>query len=78
MHAADIDVPAGFELTDRRQRLRQDRGIGRIGPELLAQDVAHLAASAGDEDKPADACRLLRRNQRDERALAVPDQPSAS
>ena len=57
------------------QCLRQDRGIGRIGLELLAQDVAHLAARAGDEHEAADSLRLLRRDQRDERALAVTDEP---
>src|SRR5215471_18062189 len=77
MYGADIDAAARLELGNGGQRLRQDRSVGRIGLELLAQDIAHLATGAGDEHEATNSLRLLRRDERNERALAVTDEPDA-
>lgn len=77
MHVARIGA-AGLEVGDDRQRLIEDRRIGRVRAQLRAQYVAKVAAGRGDQHEAAHVRIALRGHERMERAFAMAEQPSAA
>ena len=77
MKGAVVDDAARFERVDRGQRLGQEGRVRRIGLQLLAEHVAHLAAHAGDEHQPAHVRIPLSRHLGEQRSFAMSEQPDA-
>ena len=75
MHAGGVGVAAGFEVGERGEGLVDQRRVGRVGAELFADNVAHLPAHAGDEDKAADILTAFGGGRHHEGAFGMAEQP---
>src|SRR5688500_11381640 len=77
MQGRAIDTPTSLQGRYGGESLIKDGGIGRIGTELRAQDLAQRPPRDRDQQEAADVRLSLRCCQSNEPALAVAEQPDA-
>ncbi len=76
MQRSGIDPFARLQRIKRDVRLRQDRGISRVGAQLRPDDTTQRPPRHRDQNMAANASPCARR-QRNQPALAMAEQPDA-